>query len=167
MKDFSIVSGGQTGVDRAALDAALAAGFSTGGWCPRGRRSEDGRIPDCYSLQETDAKSYAVRTEWNVRDSDATLILMLDEISSGTRLTLRSAEQQGRPHLVVRLLPVEGGLFEGQVTKRDLIGRAVDWVAEENVTTLNVAGPRGSARTDVYERAREFMDEFLAQILQV
>ena len=146
MKDFSIVSGGQTGVDRAALDAALAAGFSTGGWCPRGRRSENGRIPDCYSLQETDAKSYAVRTEWNVRDSDATLILILDEISSGTRLTLRSAEQQGRPHL---------------------IGRAVDWVAEENVTTLNVAGPRGSARTDVYERAREFMDEFLAQILQV
>ena len=70
-----IVSGGQTGVDRAALDAAMMLGFPIGGWCPKGRRAEDGKISARYKLQETEAIDYRVRTGWNVRDSDATLIL--------------------------------------------------------------------------------------------
>lgn len=70
-----IISGGQTGVDRAGLDAALGLGIPCGGWCPRGRRALDGRIPDQYPLRETEARNYNRRTEWNIRDSDATLIL--------------------------------------------------------------------------------------------
>jgi hypothetical protein len=71
-----VVSGGQTGVDRAALDAALACGLPCGGWCPRGRRAEDGPIDPGYPLRETPGDDYAERTEWNVRDSDATLVLV-------------------------------------------------------------------------------------------
>jgi predicted Rossmann-fold nucleotide-binding protein len=74
-----LVSGGQTGVDRAALDVALELGVPCGGWCPKGRRAEDGRIPDCYPLTETRTGDYATRTRWNVRDSDFTLVLSWGE----------------------------------------------------------------------------------------
>jgi hypothetical protein len=128
---MKIISGGQTGVDRAALDAAIEVGIAHGGWCPLGRLAEDGRIPDCYQLCETDSPEYAVRTERNVAESDATLILFrarisgkgdsphlcaapsgpfrqmgtvpFSGISGGTELTLRLAGRHGRPHLAVDL----------------------------------------------------------------
>mgnify|MGYP003793290687 CR=1 FL=1 len=82
-----IVSGGQTGVDRAALDVAMQLGIPVGGWCPRGRRAEDGRIPDSYPLREASSVNYAKRTELNVRDSDGTLILSGGPLTGGTALT--------------------------------------------------------------------------------
>ncbi|MCZ6552322.1 MAG: hypothetical protein O7A67_00850, partial [SAR324 cluster bacterium] len=88
-----IVSGGQSGVDRAALDAALATGLPCGGWCPRGRRAEDGPIHERYHLLETPSRRYAQRTEWNVRDSDGTLLLTRREPSRGTALTRRLASR--------------------------------------------------------------------------
>ncbi len=91
-----IVSGGQTGVDRAALDAALALGVPCGGWCPRGRRAEDGEIPARYPLRETPLPTYEQRTEWNVRDADGTLVLTRGPASGGTALTLALAERLGR-----------------------------------------------------------------------
>ena len=100
---MKIISGGQTGVDRGALDAAMELGIPHGGWCPRGRTAEDGRIPDRYQLRETDSPDYSFRTEQNVLDSDATLILYRGRIAGGTELTLRLARQHGRPHLVVDL----------------------------------------------------------------
>ena len=75
IKPPKIISGGQTGVDRAALDAALAAGIAVGGWCPKGRLAEDGPLPDHYPLEETPSRRYRQRTQWNVRDSDGTLVL--------------------------------------------------------------------------------------------
>ena len=92
-----IVSGGQTGADRAALDAALGAGVPIGGWVPKGRRAEDGTIPERYSnLRETDTDLYETRTRWNVRDSDATLILSHGALAGGSKKTGAKAETSPR-----------------------------------------------------------------------
>mgnify|MGYP006174065873 CR=1 FL=1 len=91
-----IISGGQTGVDRAALDAAMAAQYPVGGWCPQGRRAEDGPIPRDYPLRETPSAEYAQRTLWNVRDSDATLVLTPGPITGGTRWTVVKAQELQR-----------------------------------------------------------------------
>jgi hypothetical protein len=98
-----IVSGGQSGVDRAALDVALELGVPCGGWCPRGRRAEDGPIPDRYPLRETPWHGYPQRTEWNVRDADGTLVLTAGGPDRGTALTLRVADRLGKPCLLVDL----------------------------------------------------------------
>src|SRR5437868_610576 len=107
-----IISGGQTGVDRAALDVALELGIACGGWCPKGRLAEDGPIPERYPLKETNLPVYPQRTEWNVRDSDGTLVLTLGSPAkngelapegSGTALTIELARRQKKPCLVVDL----------------------------------------------------------------
>lgn len=103
-----IRSGGQTGVDRAALDWAIARGIPHAGWCPRGRLANDGPLPSRYQLQETPSASWSQRTRLNVRDADATLILHAGPLQGGTRLTLRLAQQMGKPvHLVDLLTPLE------------------------------------------------------------
>ncbi|MFO0819241.1 MAG: putative molybdenum carrier protein [Pirellulales bacterium] len=128
-----IVSGGQTGVDRGALEAAIQLDLEHGGWCPRGRRAEDGRIPDRYDLRETESARYDIRTEYNVVESDATLIIHRGPLTSGTALTRRLAQRRGKPFLLIDLArPVNVGLIR-------------DWLARNNVKTLNVAGPRESS----------------------
>ncbi|MEQ9409365.1 MAG: putative molybdenum carrier protein [Fuerstiella sp.] len=160
-----VVSGGQTGVDRAALDAALEARVPVGGWCPRGRRAEDGRVPVKYPLKETAARSYAVRTEWNVRDSDGTLIVVLDDISSGTRLTLQTAQNQQKPCRVVHLWPAASGeLFSDGNSVNDQIESVVDWIRDHRIRVLNIAGPRGSSHRDVYPEARRFVSRLLQRL---
>lgn len=140
-----VVSGGQTGVDRAALDVAMALDIPHGGWCPRGRLAEDGRIPDRYQLQETDSADYAVRTEWNVRDSDGTLILTRGELSGGTRLTAILALRYSRPLTVVNLAetPVPASVLQ--------------WLLRHNIRTINIAGPRESTCPGIYESAKTFL----------
>lgn len=145
-----IVSGGQTGVDRAALDVALELGISCGGWCPRGRRAEDGGIPLHYPLRETSSPDYRLRTRWNVRDSDATLVLTRGEPRGGTLLTLRVAVALERPVQVVDL-----NLEPDPVTVRR-------WVAARRVRVLNVAGPRASEQPGIGEQARAFLRAVLA-----
>ncbi|MFB6229579.1 MAG: putative molybdenum carrier protein [Salinibacter sp.] len=152
MQIQKIVSGGQTGVDRAALDAALAAGVDVGGWCPAGRRAEDGRIPDRYPLTETPSDEYAQRTRWNVRDSDGTLILAPDPLEGGTALTRAAAEHQGQPVLHVRL---------SDTAPTSTIR---DWGAGHDVHVLNVAGPRASEVDDIYRVAREMLDDLLTAV---
>lgn len=127
-----IVSGGQTGVDRGALDAAIELGLPHGGWCPKGRLAENGDIPARYQLRETDSAEYVVRTERNVLDSDATLILCHGELRGGTKQTLELALRHGKPHMIVRL--------DRSPSMQDVI----QWLGENNVRTLNVAGPRES-----------------------
>jgi len=138
---IAIVSGGQTGVDRAALEAARAAGLDHGGWCPRGRWAEDGPIPSIYPLRETPEADPAQRTTWNVRDSDATLALVRGEALGGTALAIAHAEALGRPLLVIDL--------EAQPRAQDVLR----WLREERVATLHVAGPRESEAPGIHAQA--------------
>jgi len=140
-----IVSGGQSGVDRAALDAALDLGIPCGGWCPRNRLAEDGRIEERYPLTETASDKTAQRTEWNVRDSDGTLVLTRGEPSGGTALTIRLAGRLGRPFLVVDL--AEGGDA----------GKAGEWIRRNRIEVLNVAGPRESKAPGIHGEATAFL----------
>ena len=147
-----IISGGQTGVDRAALDAALAYGIDVGGWCPQGRRAEDGTIPDEYPLRETPSDDYEQRTAWNVRDSDGTLIIAPMPLSGGTALTKTEAEEQGKPVLHVRPAdPVPVPMIRA-------------WGTEQNIQVLNVAGPRASEVDGIYEAARMILDDLLEEL---
>ena len=141
-----VVSGGQTGVDRAALDVALALGIPCGGWCPRGRRAEDGPLAPRYPLQETPDAGYEQRTDWNVRDADATLVLARGSLSGGTALTCARARVRGRPVRVVDL----GEDPHPRETRA--------WLEGEAVAVLNVAGPRESQRPGIYAAARAFLE---------
>ena len=144
-----IVSGGQTGVDRAALDVALELGVDHGGWCPLGRRAEDGVIPDRYSLLETDSPDYSSRTEANVIDSDATLIICRGELSGGTELTRRLARRHGKPLLVF-------DLADGTPPQAIL-----QWLTENGARVLNVAGPRESSCPGIHDEARSMLSHLL------
>jgi len=131
-----IVSGGQTGADRAALDVALDLGIATGGWVPHGRRAEDGKIPARYSgLIETETDTYEHRTALNVRDADATLIFHYGTPTGGTALTLKLAGASSRPFLAIDL---------AAISEADAADQVRAWLASERIRVLNVAGPRAS-----------------------
>ena len=147
--NLKIVSGGQTGVDRAALDIALELGLPHGGWCPRGRKAEDGPIPECYQLVEMRSASYAVRTEQNVVDSDGTLILYRATLQGGTALTRDLARRHGRP------------LFLVDLDRLALPGVVRGWIEAEVIRVLNVAGPRESQTPGIGEEAGAFLREVL------
>lgn len=136
-----IVSGGQTGADRAALDVAIALGIATGGWVPRGRRAEDGAIPEKYTgLVETESARYEQRTGLNVRDSDATLVFTAGPPAGGTALTIGRARALGRPCLVVDVEQLAPGDAASQIRQ---------WLAEHAPAVLNVAGPRQSSTPQI------------------
>ena len=157
-----IISGGQTGVDRGALDAAIKLDLPHGGWCPRDRRAEDGPIPQRYQLQETAALDYKVRTEKNVEDADGTLILCRGPLKGGTNLTAQLAEVHNKPLLVIDLMELD------DLTKLDgdALGLGVQhvhrWLADHQIETLNVAGPRESQNPGIARDACEFLTEVLA-----
>ena len=153
-----IISGGQTGVDRAALDAALAAGLLVGGWCPKGRRAEDGRIPDRYPLTETPSPRYAERTRRNVLDSAATLILTRGEPTGGTALTLAICQRAAKPCVLVDLNDPASTSPEAAHALADHVARTIDG-------PLNVAGPRASERPGIYDAARHFLEVLFGHLV--
>ncbi len=151
-----LVSGGQTGVDRAALDVALELGIPCGGWCPRGRRAEDGPIAVHYPLRETPSRHYGQRTRWNVRDADATLLLTWGEPTGGTLLTREVCRAAGKPY---RELDLAG--LEDEKTAATAIR---EWLATAAAGgTLNVAGPRTSQAPAIYDRARALLRRVLGK----
>jgi hypothetical protein len=151
-----LISGGQTGVDRGALDAALAHGLPHGGFCPRGRRAEDGVIPAIYQLTELPSPLYAVRTRRNVLASDATLVLTTGRPGRGTALTIRVARAHGRPLLVL-------DLRDGAAARCAAAIRIRAWLAVSAPDVLNVAGPRESSAPGIAAATRDLLVHTLSQ----
>lgn len=148
-----IVSGGQTGVDRAALDVAIKLGIPHGGWCPKGRLAElNTTIPEKYKLKETRTSEFSERTKLNIIDSDGSLILvptMPIKITDGTILTIQNVKQKNKPYLIINLS--EKYLHE------DFLG----WIKKNNIKVLNVAGPRESQSPGIYKRSFQILMDIL------
>ncbi len=149
---IKIISGGQTGVDRGALAAALAAGAECGGWCPVGRLAEDGRVPDRYPLIELPGGGYPERTARNVADSDGTLIITFGEPQGGTRATIDCCAERQKPH---------AELDASRVSTSDAAKFARMFIDQHSIRTLNVAGPRASEAADAYGYAYAVVEMLL------
>ncbi|MFA7232406.1 MAG: putative molybdenum carrier protein [Victivallaceae bacterium] len=150
LKSLKIISGGQTGVDRAALDAAITLNLKNGGWCPRNRRAEDGRIDIKYPLTETETSFYQERTRKNVEDSDGTLILCEGQLNRGTLLTVKHAQQQHKPLLVVN---PSGCTVEN----------VLNWLTDNKIKVINIAGPRESTAPGIYAKSFNFIISVFGQ----
>lgn len=148
-----IISGGQTGADRAALDFALERGISCGGWCPRGRIAEDGSIPLRYPLSEMESAEYPPRTRKNVAEADATVIFdaPAKKPSRGTALTIRCCREAGKPHLVLREFPNASADA----------GALRDFLDEHHPSVLNVAGNRESGTPGIYRHVKAVLSGVL------
>ena len=153
---MKIISGGQTGVDRAALDVALRHGIECGGWCPAGRLDEFGRIPDHYPVRELEQVGFSERTLQNVKDSDGTLIIHCGRLAGGTEFTLQCCTQLNRPH----------ELIDAAVTSTEKAAEGITkFVREHKIDILNVAGPRQSEWRDGYDYAFRALEIFLNSIM--
>ncbi len=152
MKISKIISGGQTGVDRAALDAAIKNNIPHGGWCPKGRKAEDGIIPNKYLLEETFTDDYSERTKLNIHDSGGTLVLVNKipvDVNDGTILTMNYTKEEKKPLLVVAL------------DNSDLVSIIKHWMTENSIQVLNIAGPRESQSPGIYNAGFEVLHKFL------
>jgi hypothetical protein len=144
-----IISGGQTGADRMGLDWAIWHEIPHGGWCPKFRKAEDGKIPPQYQLTETPSSDYVQRTEWNVRDSDGTLIFTLsDKLSRGSAKTAFFAERHGKP-----FLHVHPGLSYQPAAD------VLRFVHDHNIKVLNIAGTRGSKEPYIGKFVKKVLEE--------
>jgi hypothetical protein len=152
-KRLWIVTGGQTGVDRAALDVALALDLPVRGWCPKNRIAEDGRIADRYPLQECASEDPALRTELNAFDSDATLVVSKGIPKDGTPLTEEIAKRYGKPFLCIDL--------DEELTD-EAVGKFRAWIETNHIRVLNIGGPRESHQPGViYARSRQILERLL------
>ena len=150
-----IISGGQTGVDRGALDAAIELGIEHGGKRPRGRLAEDGRIPRKYLMQETRSGRYSFRTERNVIEADGTLILLYGPISGGTAFTRRMAIKNHQP------------FKQFDLTTPPELEEVVQWIVDHKIQTLNVAGPRESSCDGIGSLARQLCLELFTLVRSI
>jgi hypothetical protein len=149
-KIFSkIISGGQTGVDRAALDVALELGIPCGGWCPRGRKAEDGPIDPRYPLKETSSPNYPLRTEKNLREADGTLVLTKGPVNGGPSLTVWLAIEYKKTHLIIDLY---------NKTDPSIVW---EWGEKNQVKILNVTGPKESEVQGIYDQTVDFLRKVL------
>jgi len=145
---MKIISGGQTGADRAALDAAMELGIPYGGWLPRGRKAEDGFVPKRYRLQEMASPKYRDRTRKNILESDATLIISFGPLTGGSALTEALAIRHDRPCLHLDM---------EHITHGQAIAALELWLKKFAVSTLNVAGPRASGEPRIYDTVKELL----------
>jgi hypothetical protein len=143
-----IISGGQTGADRAALDVAIELGIPHGGWVPKGRMTETGRLPEKYHMQEITSVSYPERTELNVVDSDGTLIISHGKLSGGSAFTLEMAGKHRKPCLHIDLDELDESKTAEIVS---------NWIDAKHIKILNVAGPRSSKDPKIYEATRKLL----------
>lgn len=152
-KNFKIISGGQTGVDRAALDFALSNDIACAGWCLQMREAEDGVLPIRYPLTESYSSDPMVRTELNVTDSDGTLILIVEDMDKGTQQTYDFAHLHAKPVFVWRI-----GVNRN-------FNQFDNWLEKNKINTLNIAGPRESSQPGVYSEALNTMDQLFEGLI--
>ena len=145
---MKIISGGQTGADRAALDAAIELGIPHGGWLPKGRKTEDGPLPLHYTLKELHLTGYKERTAKNVVESDGTLIVAFGPLTGGSALTESLAIKHDRPCLVLDL---------DEISMDEAVEAAVKWLSRNTIATLNVAGPRESGEPRIYKAVHNLL----------
>ncbi len=151
IRNIKIISGGQSGIDRAALDFALKFKISCGGWCPKGRKAEDGRIDVKYPLKETFDENYNTRTKLNVEHSDGTLIFFKKIPDKGTLLTIKFAEEFNKPFLKINL-------SDNQKQNLQIVNA---WLHAHNFRTLNIAGTRESNSPGIYNDSLRFLEQLL------
>ena len=147
-----VVSGGQTGVDRAALDAAMELGIACGGWCPAGRHADDGVIPERYPLQETADMDHTVRTENNVRDSDGTLMFYHGALQGGTAYAVLMARHLRRPVMAINM---------DEPFDADAVAA---WIRQNRIGVLHIGGQRESSSPGIYEAAHRCVTEVLRKV---
>jgi hypothetical protein len=152
---MKIISGGQTGVDRGALDAAMEVGIECGGTCPAGRKAEDGIIPAIYPLTELTSNIYSDRTRQNVIDSDATLIIHFGQLEGGTAFTRQCCIAEDKSHLVIDASRDEQTVLAQQI---------MDFIRQNKVQVLNVAGPRASKVPVAQEQTRLLLMKVLKSL---
>lgn len=151
LAQLTIISGGQTGVDRAALDFALAHGIRHGGWCPRWRLADDGQIPERYNLIEHDSEGYSGRTLANVQDADATLLVSRGKLTPGTKLTLKFARELGKPHFMLNL-----------AEKMPWPKLVQGWIETNAIHRLNVAGASEGKRPSIYSETMRLFERIFS-----
>ena len=150
IKNLKIISGGQTGVDRAALDFAIKNNIQTGGYCPRGRKAEDGAIPEIYPLIELESKKYSDRTKANVEEADGTLVITWSkEPGHGTKKTIEFCLQLGKPFKICKMEEVEN---------IDEYFAFHHWLIRNHIKVLNIAGNRESKSPGIYEKTLETLE---------
>ena len=142
---MKIISGGQTGADRAALDFAIKRGLEHGGFCPKGRRAENKPIPKKYNLVETESRGYPQRTILNVKGSDGTVIFVSSKLTTGCKLTLDSALQFNKPVMVINLNEEPNYLTIGC------------WIIERKINVLNIAGSRESTKPGIHKKVFDYL----------
>ncbi|MBF0192064.1 MAG: putative molybdenum carrier protein [Magnetococcales bacterium] len=141
-----IISGGQTGVDRAALDFAMSKGIAVGGWCPKGRKADDGPIEAHYPLRETPKSDYRQRTFWNMRDCDGALIFYRGELTGGTLLTVQLARSMRKLHRLIHL------------NRNADLDDIREWILDHRIRVLNVAGPRERGNRGIHAQTMAFLE---------
>jgi hypothetical protein len=147
-----IISGGQTGADQAALDAAIKLGIPHGGWIPKGRMTEDGPLSDRYDLIEMPTESYPERTKKNIRESDGTLILSSGRLTGGSEYTEKWVLKYDKPMLHIDL---------SSITPFDTAVLINDWIVEYDIKVMNVAGPRASKDSKIYQSTLDIIESVL------
>jgi hypothetical protein len=152
VKIAKVISGGQTGADQAALDTAIALGIPHGGWVPKGRKTENGVLPDKYRLKEMPTSSYTERTEQNVIDSEGTLIISLGPLTGGSELTHKTAMLHDRPCLHIDL---------GVLDPHKAIKTVRSWIDSHGIKVLNIAGPRASETPNIYDMTAKLLKAIL------
>jgi hypothetical protein len=147
-----IISGGQTGADQAALDAAIKLGIPHGGWIPKGRLTENGPLSERYNLIEMSTESYPDRTKKNIRESDGTLILSRGRLTGGSEYTEKWSLKYGKPMLHIDL---------SSVTPFDAAVLINDWIVDYDIKVMNVAGPRASKDSKIYQSTLDIIESVL------